>query len=176
MKERKLYSTIFEQSQRYAAFCATTNSLLPLKDESGSRRYMVVEVSDVIDTDTMGENVIDYPQLYSQIVYEIETGEDYAFTGERERQIVAQNADYYEVPNVIALFEDRFRRPLSGDQILMLSPTEILQELKLDFKNRSYTTLLGSYLHRNGFERGKGEQRRRYVVGIPPQRTKPDVS
>ena len=176
VKERKLYSTIFEQSQRYAAFCATTNSLLPLKDESGSRRYMVVEVSDVIDTDTMGENVIDYPQLYSQIVYEIETGEDYAFTGERERQIVAQNADYYEVPNVIALFEDRFRRPLSGDQILMLSPTEILQELKLDFKNRSYTTLLGSYLHRNGFERGKGEQRRRYVVGIPPQRTKPDVS
>ena len=52
------------------------------------------------------------------------------------------------------------------DEVVMLSPTEILQRLKLDTKNRSNATLLGSYLHRNGFERGKGEQRRRYMIGI----------
>ena len=164
VKERKLYSTIYEQSQRYAAFCATTNSLMPLKDDSGSRRYLVIEVDDTIDTDTTGEKAIDYPQLYAQIKYEIAHGEEYAFTGEREQQIIAQNAEYYDVPNVIALFEDHFRRPTADDEVLMLSPTEITKRLKLDPTNHSNATVLGTYLRRNGYERGKGEHRRRYKV------------
>jgi predicted P-loop ATPase len=164
VKERKLYSTTFEQQQRYAAFCATTNSLVPLKDETGSRRYLVVEVDDVIDTGTQGDRKIDYQQLYAQIVEEIERGEECAFTGERERRIMEQNTDYYEMPNVVSLFEDRFRRPKAGDPLLLLSPTEILQELKMDVKSRSNATLLGNHLRRNGYEKGEGRERRRYKV------------
>lgn len=164
VKERKLYSTTFEQQQRYAAFCATTNSLMPLKDESGSRRYLVVEVDGVIDTDVEGDKRIDYQQLYAQIVFEIEHGEEYAFTGERERKIVAQNSNYYETPNVVALFEDRFRRPRANEQPQLMSVTELLQALKVDATSRSNATLLGSYLHRNGYQRGAGEGRRRYQV------------
>ena len=164
VKDRKMYTTVYEQSQRYAAFCATTNSLVPLKDESGSRRYLVVEVSEAIDTDIQGEKAIDYKQLYAQIVYEIEHGEEYAFTGEREKQIVTQNADYYELPNVISIFEDHYHRPLSGEEKQLLSPTEILSKLALDPKNRSNATLLGTHLRRNGYERGLGYDRRRYWV------------
>ena len=164
VKERKLYSTTFEQQQRYAAFCATTNSLVPLKDESGSRRYLVVEVSDMIDTDTQGDKQIDYQQLYAQIVYEIEHGEEYAFTGEREQQIIAQNSDYYETPNVVSLFEDRFHKPEAGDEVLLMSPTEIITALKLNPENHSNVTLLGLYLRRKGFERGEGRQRRCYKI------------
>ena len=165
-----MYSTMFEQQQRYAAFCATTNSLAPLKDESGSRRYLVVEVSDVIDTDTQGDRQIDYRQLYAQIVYEIEHGEEYAFTGERERQIVEQNADYYEMPNVISLFEDLFRMPQAGDEALLMSPTEILSrihdERKVNVVTQANATLIGSYLHRKGFPRGEGRQRRKYQLAL----------
>ena len=164
VKERKLYSTTFEQSQRYAAFCATTNSLVPLKDESGSRRYMVVEVSGVIDTDTQGDKAIDYRQLYAQIVEEIENGEEYAFTGEREQQIVAQNADYYETPNVVSVFEDHYHKPTATEEVVLMSPTEIISALKLNPANHSYATLLGLYLRRNGFERGEGRQRRLYKL------------
>ena len=164
VKERKLYSTTFEQSQRYAAFCATTNSLVPLKDESGSRRYLVVEVDDVIDTDILGDRAIDYKQLYAQIVYEIEHGEEYAFTGEREQQIVARNSDYYETPNVVGLFEDHFRKPEAGDEVLLMSPTEIVTTLKLNPENHSNVTLLGLYLRRNGFQHGEGRQRRCYKI------------
>ena len=166
VKERKLYSTTFEQSQRYAAFCATTNSLVPLKDESGSRRYLVVEVDDVIDTDIQGDRTIDYKQLYAQIVYEIEHGEEYAFTGEREQQIVARNSDYYETPNVVSLFEDHFRKPEAGDEVLLMSPTEIVTTLKLNPENHSNVTLLGLYLRRNGFEHGEGRQRRCYKIAV----------
>ncbi len=170
VKERKLYSTVFEQQQRYAAFCATTNSLAPLKDDSGSRRYLVVEVNEVIDTDTQGDRVIDYPQLYAQIVDEIEHGEEYAFTGERERQIIEQNADYYEVPNVISLFEDMFHQPQGGEEVLLLSPTEILEHIrnqkKVNVVTQANATVIGSYLHRKGFPRGEGRQRRKYQVAL----------
>ena len=166
VKERKLYSTTFEQSQRYAAFCATTNSLVPLKDESGSRRYMVVEVNGVIDTDTQGDWEIDYPQLYAQIVYEIENGEEYAFTGEREQQIITQNSDYYETPNVVSLFEDHFRKPEAGDEVLLMSPTEIVTALKMNPENHSNVTLLGLYLRRKGYEHGDGRQRRCYKIAL----------
>jgi len=169
VKERKLYSTTFEQSQRYAAFCATTNSLVPLKDESGSRRYMVVEVNDVIDTDTQGDNKIDYPQLYAQIVYEIENGEEYAFTGEREQQIITQNSDFYETPNVVSLFEDHFHKPEAGDEVLLMSPTEIVTALKMNPENHSNVTLLGLYLRRKGFEHGEGRQRRCYKIAANTQ-------
>lgn len=172
VKERKLYSTTFEQQQRYAAFCATTNSLAPLKDESGSRRYMVVEVNDVIDTDTLGDKAIDYRQLYAQAVYEIEHGEAYAFTGEREQQIIAQNADYYEMPNVVSLFEDHFRKPKKGDEVLMMSPTEVLtlikDELKVNVVTQANATLIGSYLHRKGYMKGQGSNRRRYEIARQP--------
>ena len=170
VKERKLYSTTFEQSQRYAAFCATTNSLVPLKDESGSRRYLVVEVNEVIDTDTQGDRKIDYPQLYAQIVYEIEHGEEYAFTGEREQQIIASNADYYEMPNAVSLFEDMFRQPQAGDEVLLLTPTQILSYIKEEKKTNVVTqanaTILGSYLHRKGYQKGKGDKRRCYLVAL----------
>ena len=164
VKERKLYSTTFEQQQRYAAFCATTNSLVPLKDDSGSRRYLVVEVTDLIDTNMQGDRQIDYQQLYAQIVEEIHNGEEYAFTGDRERRIQEHNSDYYETPNVISLFEDRFRKPLAGEESQLMSPTEILKALKLDASNRSNATTLGGYLHRNNYQRGDGNNRRRYQV------------
>lgn len=164
VKERKLYTTTFEQQQRYAVFCATTNSLVPLKDESGSRRYLVVEVNDVIDTDTQGDKQIDYQQLYAQIAEEIRQGYDYAFTGERERKIIANNADYYEMPNVISLFEDYFSKPKASDEAILMSPTEILGALKMDTGNHSNATILGAYLRRNNFMRGEGKDRRRYQL------------
>ncbi len=170
VKERKLYSTRFEQQQRYAAFCATTNSLAPLKDDSGSRRYLVAEVSGIIDTDTRDDRQIDYRQLYAQIVYEIEHGEEYAFTGEREQQIITQNADYYEMPNVVSLFDDLFRKPHAGDEVLLLSPTEILtrirDERKVNVVSQANATLIGSYLHRKGYQKGKGRQGRRYLIAL----------
>ena len=170
VKERKMYSTVFEQNQRNAAFCATTNSLAPLKDASGSRRYLVVEVNGVIDTDVQGDRAIDYPQMYAQIVYEIEHGEEYAFTGERERQIVEHNADYYEVPNAVSLFEDMFCHPQAGDESLLLSPTEILTQIRderrVNIVNQANATLLGSYLYRNGYQKGRGEKRRCYHVAL----------
>lgn len=166
--ERKMYETTYQQSQRYAAFAATTNSLTPLMDDTGNRRYLCVEVTDVIDTDVTGDKAIDYSQLYAQIVEEIRNGEEYYFDGERERSIILQNAEYDDQPTVISIFEDQFRKPRKGDETLYLSPTEILAALKMKYKSlnisHSAVTVLGSYLRRKGYEKGGACNRRCYAV------------
>ena len=170
VKERKMYETSYQQLQRYAAFVATTNSLSPLKDETGSRRYMVVEVTGVIDTSTEGDHAIDYPQMYAQALAEIRRGEDYYFDGERERLIVEKGAEYYEMPNVISIFCDHFRKPEAGDEILKLSPSGILAYIKekwhIDLINQSNTVMLSNHLIREGYEKGKGRERRQYLVSV----------
>ena len=66
----------------------------------------------------------------------------------------------------ISLFEDMFHKPQGGDEVLLLSPTEILKKLKMDPENRANATVLGSYLRRNGFGKGDGNNRRRYKVAV----------
>ena len=50
---------------------------------------------------------------------------------------------------------------VTGDIVLTVSPTEILNLIKNDLKanvvNQSNATLIDSYLHRNGFQKGKGD-------------------
>ena len=173
VKERKMYETTYQQLQRYAAFCATTNSLSPLKDETGSRRYMVVELTGVIDTDMTGDKAIDYQQLYAQAVAEIRRGEESYFDGERERLIVEGGAEYYEMPNVVSMFCDRFHKPVAGDEEMLLTPTEILifmhDKWHIDLVNQSNAVMLGNYLRREGFERGTGNDRRRYRLSVSCQ-------
>ena len=52
----------------------------------------------------------------------------------------------------------------------MLSPTEILEYIrsqkKLNIVNQTNATLLGTYLHRKGYEKGKGRQYRRYQIAL----------
>lgn len=172
--ERKMYETTYQQSHRYAAFAATTNSLTPLMDETGNRRYLCVEVTDVIDTDVTGDKAIDYAQLYAQIVEEIRNGEEYYFDGERERSIVLQNADYDDQPTVISMFEDLFRRPRKVDKPVYMSPTEILAALKVKYKSlnisHSTATALGSYLRRKGYEKGGTCNRRCYALAKKGER------
>ena len=173
VKERKMYETAYQQLQRYAAFVATTNSLTPLKDETGSRRYMVVEVTGTINTSTEGDHAIDYPQMYAQILAEIRRGEDYYFDGERERLIMEQGKEYYEIPNVISIFTDHFQKPQAGSEQLLMTPTEILTYIRdkwhVNLVNQANASRLGTYLLQEGYEKGKGNDRRRYKLSVSCQ-------
>jgi hypothetical protein len=72
--------------------------------------------------------------------------------------------------NNTKLFEDLFRQPQEGDEVLLLSPTEILERIcnqkKTNVVTQSNATLLGTYLHRKGYLKGKGEKRRCYLVAL----------
>jgi hypothetical protein len=68
--QRKLYTQSIVESQRYAAFVATTNDPTPLTDPTGSRRYLCIRTTGKIDTRTK----IDYQQIYAQLHAELKNG------------------------------------------------------------------------------------------------------
>ena len=65
---KKRYRQTFEVLQRRASFIATCNPVEVLADETGSRRYICVQVAGVIRQ----LEPIDYVQLYAQAIDELE--------------------------------------------------------------------------------------------------------
>ena len=87
---RRMRSDQYVMTQRMASFIATTNERQPLNDPTGSRRYLCVEVTGMIDTDTP----INYQQLYAQALWELEHKRPYYFSKEEETAIEAHNRQY----------------------------------------------------------------------------------
>lgn len=122
---RKPYGTAMTEMRRYASFIATANHKDLLADPSGSRRFICVEVTDMIDT----SRPIDYEQLYAQAMHELEHGERYWFNGEDEYVMAEANREFQQVsPEEQLLF--RYFRPSETEQEgEWLAPAEIMETL-----------------------------------------------
>ena len=70
-----------EELRRYASFIGTSNHKDLLTDTSGSRRFIGVEVTGVIDV----VRPIDYEQLYAQAMAALRSNERYWFDEKRRR-------------------------------------------------------------------------------------------
>ena len=66
---RPIFGRAQEDRTRFASFVATTNNRHPLKDATGSRRYICILIPDGQMIDNTGD--IDYGQLYAQVTYEL---------------------------------------------------------------------------------------------------------
>ena len=102
---RKPYANAVLEMPRYASFIATSNQKDLLTDPSGSRRFICIEVTDVIDT----THPIDYSQLYAQAMYELDHGERYWFDPSDERVMTENNRNFEQVPPEEQLFYRYFR-------------------------------------------------------------------
>lgn len=148
---RKMYQDDIEQRRRYATFCATTNSDTPLTDPTGSRRYLVVEVTENIDS----SYEIDYPQLYAQVLSEIRHDMPTYFDREKESMIQFHNINYTQEVPLATMFENTFAVADDVDDCIEMTSTEILLELKEKYRvgimvNKATATQLGRYLSIRG--------------------------
>ena len=87
---KRAYHSQMEEKERMASFIATSNRRYLLCDETGSRRFICVELTHPIDVDTP----IDYPQLYAEAMAALESGERCWFDEEETRQLEAHNSAY----------------------------------------------------------------------------------
>ncbi|MDO4195333.1 MAG: VapE family protein, partial [Prevotellaceae bacterium] len=87
---RRMYSETIATQRRYASFIGTTNSDEVLRDPTGNRRYLCVNVTDKINTDMQ----IDYGQLYAQAMELINHGERYWINDEDEQLIRETNGQF----------------------------------------------------------------------------------
>lgn len=160
---RKMYQNDIEQRRRYATFCATTNSDAPLADETGSRRYLVVEVTDCIDN----SQPIDYAQLYAQVLAEVHAGMPSFFDGEMESEIQDHNQNYTQQQPFEVLFEKNFRIPAAEEAYETYTATDILMHLKQECGlnvsiNMATVTKLGRYLNGRGIRSVRTPTTREY--------------
>ena len=96
---KRAYHAQMEEKERMASFIATSNRRHLLHDESGSRRFICVELTHAIDVDTP----VDHAQLYAEALAALDSGERCWFTEEETRQLEAHNAPFAVSQGVWAL-------------------------------------------------------------------------
>lgn len=164
VKWRKMYQDDIEQRRRYAAFCATTNTLSPLTDPTGSRRYLCVEVLERIDN----SQDIDYQQLYAQVEWEIRHGKPYYFSVEDEQRIQERNKRFYQQQPLETVLDAVVRKPEEGEAgewMTALDIANLVHEAAKGIRVDNATIMrIGRMLVTQGYNRRRTHNTREYEV------------
>ena len=163
LRMRKAYARNATTLPRIASFIGTSNTPFLLTDPTGSRRFLCVELTEMIDVDTP----IDYEQLYAQCMHLIDKGERYHFTAEEVVDIELRNRAYRHIPPVEEHCKKYFRQPREGEKPQLLSAAEIyecLRQRNPRLMRGVNEQNFGALLREWGFERREHRHRRVYQV------------
>ena len=125
---RKCFKAYFSDLPRIASFIGTSNEKSLLTDETGSRRFLCIEVEKPIDC-----SPIDYPQLYAQLKFELESGKRYWLSKEEELEIQEHNRAYYRHSPEEEAFYKVFALPTEGEPGINMTATDIFNALQKRF-------------------------------------------
>lgn len=128
---RRPHGTATQEMRRYASFIGTSNHKDLLTDTSGSRCYIVVDVTGPIDC-----SPIDYEQLYAQAMHDLYKGERYWFDPEDEKVMNESNQEFQVMPIAEQLFHEYFRAATEGEECEQFLAIEILEQVQHDSKIR----------------------------------------
>ena len=125
---RKCFKAYFSDLPRIASFIGTSNEKSLLTDETGSRRFLCIEVEKPIDC-----SPVDYTQLYAQLKFELESGKRYWLSKEEEQEIQEHNRAFYRHSPEEEAFYKVFALPKEGEGCLNLTATDIFNQLQKRF-------------------------------------------
>ena len=125
---RKCFKAYFSDLPRIASFIGTSNEKSLLTDETGSRRFLCIEVEKPIDC-----SPIDYPQLYAQLKFELESGKRYWLSKEEEMEIQEHNRAFYRHSPEEEAFFKVFALPKDDEPCYKLTATDIFNQLQKRF-------------------------------------------
>ena len=130
------FAAHLETRRRFASFIATTNSDRPLADTTGSRRYLCVRVTGTIDFITP----IDYPQLYAQLLAEVQNGRPFWLNNEQTKQLMAQNEKFLCIAGLPQMLSAVITPAKTDEESEWMSLSEILEQVQKKFPNYCPTT------------------------------------
>ena len=129
---RPIFGRAQEDRPRFASFVATTNNRHPLKDVTGSRRYICIQIPDGQMIDNTGD--IDYGQLYAQVMYELlEQKAPYWFNNDEVARIQQLNQDFMEKKDLGEMFVACFRQPHEGEVVKTMNCDEMISLMQKDY-------------------------------------------
>ena len=163
---RPIYGREQSDRPRFASFVATTNNRHPLRDRTGSRRFICIEVAHGQMIDNSAD--IDYEQLYAQVLATIARGDRYWFTAEETRSIMRANIRFQNTLDLETMVETCFRVPEADEYTPALTTSEILAIIAREYpavhETEQMRVRLGMALQRLGFLRVEGHDRRSYYA------------
>ena len=129
---RPIFGRAQEDRPRFASFVATTNNRHPLKDVTGSRRYICILIPDGKMIDNTGD--IDYGQLYAQVVYELQKQKaPYWFNNDEVARIQQLNQDFMEKKDLGEMFIACFRQPNEGEVVKTMNCDQMIGIMQKDY-------------------------------------------
>ena len=152
---RPIFGRAQEDRPRFASFVATTNNRHPLKDATGSRRYICILIPDGQLIDNTGE--VDYGQLYAQVVYELqELKAPYWFNNEEVARIQQLNQEFMDQKDLGEMFAACFRQPKEGEPCKKMNCDQIISIIQHEYPSLQNTVgnrvRLGKMLSAAGFK------------------------
>jgi hypothetical protein len=129
---RPIFGRTQEDRPRFASFVATTNNRHPLKDATGSRRYICIQIPDGQLIDNTGN--VDYGQLYAQVKYELcKLGAPYYYNNDEVARIQQLNQDFMEKKDIGEMFAACFRKPNEGEVPKTMNCDQIIGLMQKDY-------------------------------------------
>ena len=123
---RRPNASAVEELRRYASFIGTSNHKDLLTDTSGSRRYIGVEVTGVIDV----VRPVDYEQLYAQAMAALYHNERYWFDEKEEAIMTEANQEFEQSPLIEQLFLVYYRVADDEEEGEWILAADILQRIQ----------------------------------------------
>lgn len=123
---RRPNASAVEELRRYASFIGTSNHKDLMTDTSGSRRYIGVGVTGVIDV----VRPIDYEQLYAQAMAALYHNERYWFDEKEEAILTEANQEFEQSPAIEQLFLVYYRVAEDEEEGEWMLAADLLQRIQ----------------------------------------------
>lgn len=151
VKMRLPYGKTITRRRRYASFCATTNSLHPLTDPTGSRRFICIRIAEgeIVDNVT----AIDYQQFYAQLLAEVNDGERFWLNDGENALLVRYNAQFQRVTSLDSLIDAVVAPSSDPDHLMPVSEIGALISASFPYipQTRGLYSDIGKALQNRGF-------------------------
>ncbi len=131
VKFRPPYGKTIKQYRRYTSFIGTTNQPKPLVDPTGSRRFVCVECTGMIDfTDNLNHR-----QLYAQALHLFNNKERYWLDTDEIAVLIKENEPYEKTNDLVEMIADSLRNPKANEQARWWTLQDISSHLSSRYQN-----------------------------------------
>ena len=168
IKVKRPHRAQFEEMPRMASFIGTSNRRMLLRDRTGSRRYICVELSAPIDVDTP----VDHAQLYAQALHLLDEGMRYWLDEEETLRLEEHNAPYKMEHGPEELLTQHFtpvakKKHYADDELWSaVAVYDYLHRIDPLLMRSVERTTFGMYVRRMGFEQVRRENKRYFAAKL----------
>jgi len=144
---RAAYERRIESHNRQTVFCASVNSIEFLKDDTGDRRFWVIELEDI---DIKAQGKIDFDKLWGEILFAYRNGETYWPDRQQTDMIMAKNRGYSIKSDLDDYLASLVRDSVEPSNMTVVDMLGIVKEYS-DIKDAT-TSKVGRALSKLGFQ------------------------